>query len=856
MNWYSLDREEVFRKTGSSTEGLSDREAAQKLAEFGPNQLIEKKKTPAWLLFVNQFKDLMIVILVVAAVISGIVGDSADTVIILVIVFLNAIVGFVQEYRAEKAMDALKKMAAQHSLVLRNGQVHTLDAAVLVPGDVVLLEAGNTVPADLRLTEGQSLKIMEASLTGESLSIDKTVEAIPAGDLPLGDQVNMAFKNTQVTNGRGKGVVIAIGMETEIGRIASMLQEKVSPTPLQQRLNDFGKKLSYLILLICVVLFVVGLLRGEEPVRMLLVSISLAVAAIPEALPALITIALSRGAARLVKKNVLIRKLTAVETLGSVTYICTDKTGTLTENRMTVVQVNPAETEMPPPATDSMLELSMALNHTVIWQEDDWLGDPTEIAMVLAIQKKYSPALYESVQQNFERVGELPFDSIRKCMTTIHRYGDRYLVITKGAAESIVSRLQEENETPLEEAGRLASQGLRVLAFGYRLLPTLPEELTEESIEKDLAFAGLVGMIDPPREEIRTAIAECKTAGIQPVMITGDHRETAAAIAREIGLLTKGGLVVTGAELAAMDEEELASNVEKIRVYARVSPEQKLSIVKALQQKGHFVAMTGDGVNDAPSLKRANIGIAMGITGTDVTKEVADMILLDDNFATIVRAVREGRRIYDNIRRFVKYIMTCNSAEIWTIFLAPFLGLPIPLLPIHILWINLVTDGLPGLALSAEKAEEKIMERQPRKPDESLFAEGIGYHIAWMGLLMAFLTLGTQAWAIHAGDAHWQTMVFTVLTFVQLAQVFSIRSDDNFIYKKGFFSNPFLTGAILLTVVLQLAVIYLPVANRLFRTEPLSLSELSVCTGVAVVVFHVAELSKWFRKKWKNRQKK
>lgn len=543
-----------------------------------------------------------------------------------------------------------------------------------------------------------------------------------------------------------------------------------------------------------------------------------------------------------------------METLGSVTYICTDKTGTLTENRMTVVRIDPAQTAVTSPETESLLELCMALNHTVLQKEQELIGDPTEVAMVEAVQKKYSPEIYNGIQKRFAHVGELPFDSERKCMTTIHRFGDHYLVITKGAVESIVSRLEKDNNALLEEAARQASDGLRVLAFGYRLLPQLPPDISESSIERDLQFAGFVGMIDPPREEIRAAVAECKTAGIQPVMITGDHKETAAAIAREIGLLSKGGLVVTGSELSRMDQEELADKVEKIRVYARVSPEQKLSIVKELQQKGHFVAMTGDGVNDAPSLKKANIGIAMGITGTDVTKEVADMILLDDNFATIVKAVREGRRIYDNIRRFVKYIMTCNSAEIWTIFLAPFLGLPIPLLPIHILWINLVTDGLPGLALSAEKAEERIMERPPRKSDESLFAEGIGYHIAWMGLLMAFLTLGTQAWAIHAGDAHWQTMVFTVLTFVQLAQVFSIRSDQTFIYKKGLFTNPFLLAAIAITFLLQLGVIYFPFANKLFKTQPLNLRELLICIGVALLVFHVAELAKWVSRRLRNRE--
>lgn len=853
MNWHILDIADVFEKTGSSDQGLTQDAVKENLLKYGQNKLAEKKKKPVWLLFAHQFTDFMILVLIAAAIISGIAGDSVDTIIILVIVLLNAIIGFVQEYRAEKAMDALKKMATPQSTVLRNGQVTTVISTDLVPGDIVLLEAGNTVPADMRLFDIHSLKIMEASLTGESVAVDKIAASLSEKNLPLGDRVNMAYKSTLVTNGRGRGVVIGTGMQTEIGHIAKMLQEEKTATPLQKRMADFGKKLSYLILLVCIILFGVGLLRGEEPVQMLLVAISLAVAAIPEALPALITIALSRGAARLVKQNVLIRKLTAVETLGSVTYICTDKTGTLTQNKMRLTNTEPAPDTPAQHDAMSLLDLSMALNHTVIYEQNNLLGDPTEVAMVEYIQSTHSPEIYRELQKTYERLGELPFDSDRKCMTTLHRYHGKVLVVTKGAVESIVERLENETGDAIQEkAAAMASEGLRVLAFGYRLLDTLPEPIKEEEIEENLHFAGLAGMIDPPREEIKDAIALCKTAGIKPVMITGDHKETAAAIGRQIGLLSEGEMVVTGAELARMEKEGLAKRVEQIRVYARVSPDQKLAIVKALQDKAHFVAMTGDGVNDAPSLKKANIGIAMGITGTDVTKEVSDMILLDDNFATIVKAVKEGRRIYDNIRRFVKYIMTCNSAEIWTIFLAPLLGLPIPLLPIHILWINLVTDSLPGLALSTEKAERNIMQRPPRKTDESLFAEGIGFHIIWVGLLMAFLTLGMQAWSIRTGDMHWQTMVFTTLTFAQLAHVFAIRSDTEYIYKKGFLSNMPLIGAVIFTFLLQLGVIYLPFANPIFQTEPLSLEELLICMGVAVILFHAVELEKWIR----HRQKK
>lgn len=850
MNWHQQEIQEVYATVASSSAGLTSEEVLKRRAEFGPNELEEKAKKPAWILFISQFKDFMILVLMAAAVISGLIGDMTDAIIILVIVILNSILGFVQEYRAEKAMEALKKMATLTAQVLRDGDAVSLPSSEIVPGDIVLLEAGNAVPADLRLTETHTLRVDESALTGESVPVDKSSAVIEGGELSLGDLFNMAFKGTLVTNGRAKGVVISTGMRTEIGKIASMLQDAESVTPLQKRMADFGRKLSYIILVICLILLGIGLLRGEDPMKMLLLSISLAVAAIPEALPALITIALSMGAKRMVRKNALIRRLPAVETLGSVTYICTDKTGTLTENRMRVVEVD--EPEDPSGFVDgvSMLKVAMALNHDVkLTADGSLMGDPTEIALVESFISSCSSEKMEKTRQDFPRVQELPFDSDRKCMTTVHEVDGRFLVVSKGAVESIEAALADGQYRAdiLGKAHGMASNGIRVIAYGYRVLDVLPHPFVYEAVERDLIYAGMAGMIDPPREEAKQAISECNTAGIHTVMITGDHPATASAIARQIGILTEQDLVLSGLELRAMSDESFDEIVEKVRVYARVSPEQKLQIVKALQRRENFVAMTGDGVNDAPSLKTADIGVAMGINGTDVSKEAAHMILLDDNFATIVKAVREGRRIFDNIRKFVKYIMTCNGAEIWTIVLAPVLGMPIPLLPIHLLWINLVTDGLPGLTLAREAAESDIMKRPPRRTSESLFSRGVGFHIIWVGLLMAAVTLLSQAWAMSREMEHWQTMVFSILAFSQLGHVLAIRSDRRFLFQQGILSNKPLLGAVLLTIALQLLVIYTPQGNMLFKTQPLTMNELLICFAASALVFHAVEFEKFIK---------
>jgi Ca2+-transporting ATPase len=854
MNWHKEDINSVLKLTGSSTAGLSSAESEKRLLQYGGNEIAGVKKSPWWIMFLNQFKDIMIIVLVFAAVISGFIGEITDTIVIISIVILNAIVGFVQEYHAEKAMEALKKMTITNALVVRNNNLITITSADLVPGDIILMEAGNIVPADVRVFEAMQLRVNESSLTGESLPIEKITAAISSGISSPGDLVNMAFKGTHVTNGRGKGIVVATGMKTEIGKIAGMLKEPGVQTPLQKRLTAFGRNLAYIILFICAIVFTVGYLNGENIMLMLLTALSLAVAAIPEALPAVITIALAIGAKKMAAKNALVRKLPAVETLGSVTYICSDKTGTLTINKMRVEVVedfSQSELEQFPlePNQNNSLLLAMALNNDVREDENkNPFGDPTEIALYeYASSRGYDKQVLE---RDFERVAEIPFDSDRKMMTTIHRYGDRYIVVVKGALDVIMQKVTDDSI--LEQCEKLSfnmmADGLRVLGFATRELNDLETLINPETIEIDLRFAGMAGIIDPPRDEVRQAVHDCKTAGIRPVMITGDHPVTAANIAKRLNIIeSREDRIISGVELQAMSEEDLLEAVDNIKVYARVSPEQKLRIIKALQKRGEYVAMTGDGVNDAPALKHADIGVAMGITGTDISKETASLILLDDNFVTIVKAIKEGRRIYDNIRKFIRYVLTGNSAEVWTFFLAPFFGLPIPLLPIHILWINLVTDGLPGLALTMEKAERNIMKRPPRNPGQSIFAEGLGIHILWAGLLLAGITIATEAYAIHSKAGHWQTMVFTVLCMGQLIYVLSIRSETLSLFRLGIFTNRPLILTVLFTFLLQLAVIYLPFLNDIFKTKPLSLTELTFCIGLSMLLFIAVEMEKWIR---------
>ena len=848
MNWHRLSIEETFELLDTNPQGLSISDAEEKLLQYGPNELQEGKKKGVAGMLLGQFKDVMILILLAAAIISGIIGDLTDTIVILVIVVLNAVIGFFQEYRAEKAMQALKQMAVTQARVLRDGKTNWLPATALVPGDVVILEAGNAVPADIRIVESVNLKIEEAALTGESHAIDKITHSLETDDLPIGDRSNMAFKGTFVTYGRGTGIVIATGMQTELGRIAKMLQEEETLTPLQQRMASFGKKLSILVLFLCILFFVAGWLRGEEMVKMVLTSISLAVAAIPEALPAVITISLALAAKRMIRFNSLIRKLPAVETLGSVTYICTDKTGTLTKNKMHVedVFVNGELVERKKLASISeqqygkLMLLAFALNNDAVEDaEKNIKGDSTEIALMeVALEQKIKAT-------DWPRLAEIAFDSERKLMTTFHEHDKKIISFTKGAPDILLQRCQNINaEKLLQQVDEMAAKGHRVLGFAYRYWDTMPAEPDVLIHETGLQFLGLAGIIDPPRDEVFDAVRQCKTAGIVPVIITGDHPLTAKTIAQRVGILqNESDIVITGKELAALDNDSFLARVEKIKVYARVSPEQKLQIVKTLQQRGHYVAMTGDGVNDAPSLKRANIGIAMGITGTDVSKEAAHMILLDDNFSTIVKAVREGRRIYDNILKFIKYLMTTNSGELWTLLLGPMIGLPVALLPIHILWINLVSDGLPAISLSFEKAEKDIMDRPPRPPQQTVFANGRGMHMIWVGMLMAGISLSAQAWAIN-NNLHWQTIVFNVLCLSQMGHVLAIRSEKQSLFSIGIFSNKPLTGAVMIALLLQFVITYTPFLQPIFQTESLSLYEFLIVGAASSLVFFAVEIEK------------
>ena len=893
MKWHAMDSSAVQRQleTDAAT-GLDALKVAQRIAQYGRNELTGAGIRSAWAILWDQLRGLMVVILIAAAVVSALLADYKDAVAIGAIVILNALLGFSQEYRAEKAMAALKKLSVPSSRVRRGGNVLEVSSLDLVPGDIVFLEAGNFVAADGRVLESADLQAHEAALTGESEPILKGTAAIDKPDLPLGDRVNMIYRGTFVTAGRGIAVVTETGMRSELGRIATLIQKVVQEaTPLQRRLAQLGKGLAATALSIVAVIFTLGLLRGEDLKLMFLTAVSIGVAAVPEGLPAVVTIALTLGAQRMLKRRVLVRRLSAVETLGSVTVICSDKTGTLTENRMTAATLQVAGhaleiaesvhsvesgAELPHGATLLMVGGALCNDAVVpatrVQADSPVLGDPTEVALAVAAAR--FGLRKDELERSMPRIAELPFDSGRKRMTTVHRLPSDFaqapfavmaplngvpsslLAFTKGAVDGLLgistSVWVDGREEPLDEAWRermskaneeLAKKGMRVLGLAYRRLDSTLGRI-DQTLERELTLVGMVGIIDPPRPEAAAAVATCQKAGIRAVMITGDHPLTATYVAGQLGI-TGEGSILTGPQLERMPVGDMELLAESTSVYARVSPEHKLQIIEGLQRRGHIVAMTGDGVNDAPALKRADIGVAMGITGTDVAKEAADMVLLDDNFATIVAAVEEGRVIYDNVRKFIKYILTTNSGEIWVMLVAPLAGMPLPLLPLQILWMNLVTDGLPALALGIEPAEDNVMQRPPYSPGENIFSRGLGRHVIWVGLLMGILCLGVgyRYWSL--GDPNWQTMLFTTLTFSQMTHVMAIRSEHQSLFRVGLLSNKALSGAVALTFALQLALIYVPFLQSFFKTTPLPAKDLGLAIVLSLVVFLAVEFEKW-----------
>ena len=859
MSPHSCPRETLLSSTDPAR-GLSAQEVAARQAKYGPNRLREKKKRSMLRRFFDQFKDAMILILIAAAIVSFVIAcvegnpkEFFEPALILLIVVLNAVMGVMQESKAEKALDALKNMSAPHARVIRDGEEKLIQAADLVPGDIIRLEAGDFVPADARLLRAVSLKSEESALTGESVPSEKDAEAEVAENAPLGDRSNTVFSGCSITYGTATAVVTATGMDTEMGRIANLLEgEEEGQTPLQRKLAQLGKYLGFVALAACAIIFVVGLANGIPPMEIFMTAVSLAVSAIPEGLPAIVTIILSIGVQRMVKRNALIRRLPAVETLGSASIICSDKTGTLTQNRMTLVKAWVDGTAAPVDiSTNNAADVcrllqfgTLCCDGSVVFHgtEEQHIGDPTETAIVLAAHRNGMPK--DDLNKKYPRLGEIPFDSDRKLMTTVNRMGGKNVVIVKGAFDMMAPRcVAGDLETARRITEEMSAGALRVLAVAYKEIDAIPEALTSEEMENGLTFMGLVGMIDPPRPEAKVAVATCRQAGIKPVMITGDHVVTASAIARELGILEEGDLAITGAELDAMTDSELDARVEQISVYARVSPENKIRIVKAWQRKGQVVSMTGDGVNDAPALKAADIGCAMGITGTDVAKGAADMTLTDDNFATIVDAVREGRGIYANIRKVVGFLLGTNIGEVITVFVAMLLWHKTPLLSMQLLWINLVTDSLPAIALGMEAVEPNIMHQPPRPKNEGIFAHGLGLRVVLQGFMFAILTLvafvlGERA----AGEAGGQTMAFMVLALSQVIQAYNMRSDRS-LFRIGFFSNRTLNLACLVSVVLVALVLFTPVGIA-FNIVRLPWKYYLIALGLILVPLVVMELSK------------
>jgi len=867
--WYKKSKNEILQELDvDEKNGLSSTEALRRLEKYGKNKLETKKKKTLFKQFLSQLKDVMIYILIIAAIISAFLGEISDALIILLVIIINAVIGVIQESKAEKALDALKELSTPKALVKRDGSLKEILSEDIVPGDIVIIDAGRYIPGDLRLIDTANLKIEESAFTGESVPSEKDASFLPDKEIPIGDQNNMAFMSTLATYGRGVGVIVGTGMNTEIGKIAKMIeQEENDETPLQKKLSELGKILGFLAVGICILIFIISFFQGRDLLEMFLTSISLAVAAIPEGLPAIVAIVLALGVQRMVKKNAIIRKLPAVETLGSVSIICSDKTGTLTQNKMTVTTVYTndsyiKESEFNLNDNESKLLVDcMVLCNDATYSEKSQTGDPTEIALLESPFKLN--ILKEKLEKEFKRIDEIPFDSDRKLMTTVNLVDDKKArVFTKGALDSILSICnkisingklldftKEYKAKVLENSNIMSDKALRVLAFAYKDISK--ENIVLDSLEKDLVFIGMVGMIDPPRLEVKDSIKLCKSAGITPVMITGDHKNTAFAIANELGIAEDISQAITGHEIDKFKEEEFNEKIVNYRVFARVSPEHKVKIVKAFKSHGNIVSMTGDGVNDAPSLKAADIGVAMGITGTDVSKGASDMILTDDNFSTIVSAVEEGRKIYLNIKKSIVFLLSCNLGEILTLFTAILLNWNSPLQPIHILWVNLITDSFPALALGVDKTKEDVMNNPPRNPKESIFIKSDKIQLIINGVLIGGITLfafklGERLYAdslIHA-----QTMAFVVLSVSQLFLSLSLRSNTKSAFSLGIFSNKYLVYSILLGIFLQVIIISISFIANIFKVTPLLLYDWIVVILVSLIPFAINEILKLFRK--------